>query len=157
MFGFCDRCGGVEQDRNGASMRLFARRRKDRLPRVRRRANLQGGRTQKPGRNAAVARVPNAVSRKQVSIARAGRTASASWPNGSRRGKSPSPTSPDPILRRMVDRIDKAMKGRRSLESALAELEAKYRTRPSAELARMMEQLKAEIAIRKRRPNPEPG
>jgi len=57
----------------------------------------------------------------------------------------------------MADRIDKAMKGRRSLESALAELEAKYRTRPSAELARMMEQLKAEIAIRKRRPNPQPG
>jgi len=57
----------------------------------------------------------------------------------------------------MVDRIDKAMKGRRSLESALAELEAKYRTRPSAELARMMEQLKAEIAIRKRRPKPQPG
>jgi phosphotransferase system HPr-like phosphotransfer protein len=55
----------------------------------------------------------------------------------------------------MVDRIDKAMKGRRSLESALAELETKYRTRPSAELARMMEQLKAEITIRKRRPKPQ--
>jgi len=53
----------------------------------------------------------------------------------------------------MVDRIDKAMKGRRSLESALAEREGKYRTRPSAELARMMEQLKAEIAFRNRRPN----
>jgi phosphotransferase system HPr-like phosphotransfer protein len=57
----------------------------------------------------------------------------------------------------MVDRIDKAMKGRRSLESALAELETKYRTRPSAELARMMEQLKAEITIRKRRPKPQAG
>jgi hypothetical protein len=57
----------------------------------------------------------------------------------------------------MVDQIDKAMNGRRSLENALAELEAKYRTRPSAELARMMEQLKAEIAIRKRRPNPQAG
>jgi hypothetical protein len=57
----------------------------------------------------------------------------------------------------MVDRIDKAIKGRRSLESALAELEGKYRICPSAELARMMEQLKAEIAIRKRQPNRQPG
>ena len=57
----------------------------------------------------------------------------------------------------MVDRIDKAMKGRRSLESALAELEGKYQMRPSAELARMMEQLKAEIAIRKQRPTRQPG
>ena len=38
----------------------------------------------------------------------------------------------------MADRIDKAMKGRRSLESALAELEGKYQMRPSAELARMI-------------------
>ena len=83
--------------------------------------------------------------------------AKRNFPNRSRRGKSRSPTSPDPALRRMVDRIDKAMKGRRSLESALAELEGKYQMRPSAELARMMEQLKAEIAIRKRRPNRQPG
>jgi hypothetical protein len=83
--------------------------------------------------------------------------AKRNFPNRSRREKSRSPTSPDPALRRMVDRIDKAIKGRRSLESALAELEGKYRMRPSAELARMMEQLKAEIAIRKRRPNRQPG
>jgi hypothetical protein len=38
----------------------------------------------------------------------------------------------------------------RSLETALAELQAKYQSHPTAELARMIEQLKAEIAIRKR-------
>ena len=51
----------------------------------------------------------------------------------------------------MVDGIEKAIKGRRSLESALAELEAKYQKRPTPELARMKEQLKAEIAIRRQR------
>jgi hypothetical protein len=50
----------------------------------------------------------------------------------------------------MVDRIEKALRNRRSLENALAELEAKYETQPSAELARMMEQLRVEIATRKR-------
>ena len=38
----------------------------------------------------------------------------------------------------------------RSLEEALANLLAKYQWRPSAELARMIEQLQAEIADRKR-------
>jgi len=55
-----------------------------------------------------------------------------------------------PTIVRMVGKVEKAMKERRSLESALAELKAKYEKRPSAELARMMEQLRAEIAIRKR-------
>jgi hypothetical protein len=50
----------------------------------------------------------------------------------------------------MVDRIEKALRNRRSLENALAELEAKYETQPSTELARMMEQLRAEIATRNR-------
>jgi hypothetical protein len=38
----------------------------------------------------------------------------------------------------------------RSIEEALADLVAKYAWRPSAELARMIEQLQAEIADRKR-------
>ena len=37
------------------------------------------------------------------------------------------------------------------LEKALAELQANYRRRPSATLARMIEQLKAELAFRKER------
>jgi hypothetical protein len=44
------------------------------------------------------------------------------------------------------------MKGRRSLKSALGDLRAHYQQRPTAELARMIEQLEAEIAIRKRAP-----
>ena len=51
----------------------------------------------------------------------------------------------------MVDGIEKAINRRRSLESALAELEAKYQRQPSPELARMMEQLRAEIAARQQR------
>ena len=51
----------------------------------------------------------------------------------------------------MVDGIEKAIGRRRSLESALAELEAKYQSRPSPESARMMEQLRAEIEARKQR------
>ena len=51
----------------------------------------------------------------------------------------------------MIDGIEKAINRRRSLESALAELEAKYQRQPSPELARMMEQLKAEIATRQQR------
>ena len=40
----------------------------------------------------------------------------------------------------------------RSLEGALADLRAKYEKHPSGELARMIEQLHAEIEIRKRPP-----
>jgi hypothetical protein len=40
---------------------------------------------------------------------------------------------------------------RRSLEKALAELQANYRKRPSATLARMIEQLRAELTFRKER------
>ena len=52
----------------------------------------------------------------------------------------------------MVDRMEKALRNRRSLEKVLAELEAKYEKNPNAELARMMEQLRAEIEARKRPP-----
>ena len=41
---------------------------------------------------------------------------------------------------------------RRSLEGALADLRVKYEKHPSGELARMIEQLHAEIAIRRRPP-----
>ena len=43
---------------------------------------------------------------------------------------------------------------RRSLEGALADLRVKYEKHPSGELARMIEQLHAEIAIRRRPPRP---
>jgi hypothetical protein len=51
----------------------------------------------------------------------------------------------------MVDDLEQVMKQRRSLEKALAELEARYETRPSDSLARMIEQLKAELVVRKQR------
>jgi len=41
---------------------------------------------------------------------------------------------------------------RRSLQDALADLRAKYEKHPNGELARMIEQLHAEIAIRRRSP-----
>ena len=52
----------------------------------------------------------------------------------------------------MANQMEKALRNRRSLEDVLAELEAKYEQNPSAELARMMEQLRAEIEARKRPP-----
>jgi hypothetical protein len=52
---------------------------------------------------------------------------------------------------RMVDDLEQVMKQRRSLEKALAELEARYDKRPSDSLARMIEQLKAELVLRKQR------
>jgi hypothetical protein len=54
----------------------------------------------------------------------------------------------------MVDDIDEVMKQRRSFERALADMEANYQRRPSAALARMIEQLKAELAIRRRPSQP---
>jgi len=48
----------------------------------------------------------------------------------------------------MIERLTQ----RRSLEGALADLSAKYEKHPSGELARMIEQLHAEIEIRKRPP-----
>ena len=51
----------------------------------------------------------------------------------------------------MVDDLEQVMKQRRSLQKALAELEARYEKRPSETLARMIEQLKAELAHRKER------
>ncbi len=49
----------------------------------------------------------------------------------------------------MSDRLNEQQ---RSLERALADLRTQYEMRPTGELARMIEQLKAEIAIRRRPP-----
>ena len=46
--------------------------------------------------------------------------------------------------------VDPDAKKLRSPEEALADLRAKYKWRPSAELARMIEQLEAEVTARKR-------
>ena len=48
-----------------------------------------------------------------------------------------------------VGSIDNGLVERRSLEAALADLTASYNLRPRPELARMIQQLEAEIAIRK--------
>ena len=48
----------------------------------------------------------------------------------------------------MGDLIGLGMSERRSIEEALADLLAKYERRPSAELARMIRQLQAEIGER---------
>lgn len=56
----------------------------------------------------------------------------------------------------MEDFIGTTLRDRRSLEDALGDLSAKYYRIPpnkrSKELERMIEGLKAEIAVRKRRP-----
>ena len=52
----------------------------------------------------------------------------------------------------MPDQIGRALSERRSLEEALADLRAKYNGRPTPDLARMIQQLEAEIAERKRQP-----
>jgi hypothetical protein len=53
----------------------------------------------------------------------------------------------------MIDDLDERMgERRRSIEEALADLRAKYKINPTAELARMIRQLEAEIAIRKHSP-----
>ena len=53
----------------------------------------------------------------------------------------------------MVHDPDEVMgERRRSIEEALADLRAKYKIHPTAELARMIRQLEAEIADRKRPP-----
>jgi hypothetical protein len=51
----------------------------------------------------------------------------------------------------MADDLERVVKQRRSLEKALAELEDNYRKRPSDSLARMIEQLRAELAQRRDR------
>jgi hypothetical protein len=51
------------------------------------------------------------------------------------------------------DEFEEAMRKRRSMEEALADLRATYEKRPSRDLARMIQQLQAEIAIRKRPPD----
>ena len=48
----------------------------------------------------------------------------------------------------MSDRLT----GKRSMERALADLRAQYEKRPTREFARMIEQLEAEIVIRRRPP-----
>ena len=45
--------------------------------------------------------------------------------------------------------IEQALMGRRSMEAALVDLRATHRRRPSFELDRMIQNLEAEIAIRK--------
>lgn len=52
----------------------------------------------------------------------------------------------------MGEYIDASLRERRSLEQAVADLLAKYEKHPSVELVRMIRQLEAEIAERKRRP-----
>jgi hypothetical protein len=47
-----------------------------------------------------------------------------------------------------VDIIGRAMRKRRSLEEACSDLSAMYEKSPTPELARMIEQLQAEIARR---------
>jgi hypothetical protein len=46
--------------------------------------------------------------------------------------------------------IERAISERRSIETALSDLLARYEKYPTTELARMIEQLQAEIAERKR-------
>jgi hypothetical protein len=58
-----------------------------------------------------------------------------------------------PIL--LCQRDNCRLTEQRSLEAALADLRAQYEKRPSGELARMIEQLEAEIAIRKQPPKQE--
>ena len=50
----------------------------------------------------------------------------------------------------MGDLIGLGMSERRSIEDALADLLAKYERHPTADLARMIRQLQAEIGERKR-------
>jgi hypothetical protein len=50
----------------------------------------------------------------------------------------------------MIDDLNEAMRERRSIDEALADLRATYEKRPSRDLARMIQQLQAEIVIRKR-------
>jgi hypothetical protein len=49
------------------------------------------------------------------------------------------------------EEIEKALAERRSLEQALADLRASFARRPSVGLARMIQQLEAEIAARQSR------
>jgi hypothetical protein len=46
--------------------------------------------------------------------------------------------------------LDDMIRSRRSLTGALADLRGSYRQRPTGKLARMIQQLEAEIAIRRR-------
>lgn len=54
----------------------------------------------------------------------------------------------------MPDIIGRGIRGRRSIEDACADLRAKYDKFPSPILARMIEQLEAEIARRRSRSGP---
>ena len=49
----------------------------------------------------------------------------------------------------MTKPIESIIGGTRSLQRALGDLSANYQKRPTATLARMIQQLKAEIAIRR--------
>jgi flagellar motility protein MotE (MotC chaperone) len=48
----------------------------------------------------------------------------------------------------MVETLDRGIRERRTIEEAHADLVASYKKRPSRALARMIEQLEAEIAER---------
>ena len=52
----------------------------------------------------------------------------------------------------MVETLDRGIRERQSIEEAHADLVASHKKRPSPALARMIEQLEAEITARKRRP-----
>jgi hypothetical protein len=49
----------------------------------------------------------------------------------------------------MADFLDEALKERRTLEKALADLLAEFQRKPSPQLARTIELLRAEIELRK--------
>jgi len=53
-------------------------------------------------------------------------------------------------ISKQIGSIDKGLTERRTLEGALADLTAKHTRHPRPELARMIQQLEVEIAIRKR-------
>jgi hypothetical protein len=52
----------------------------------------------------------------------------------------------------MTNSLDGVINQRRSLRGALLDMRANYQQRPTAKLARMIQQLEAEIAIRRRPP-----
>jgi hypothetical protein len=55
------------------------------------------------------------------------------------------------LLRYDPDIVGRELRERRSIEQACADLRTKYEKRPTPTLARMIEQLQTEIAIRKAR------
>jgi hypothetical protein len=56
---------------------------------------------------------------------------------------------PDRASLSIIGPIEQALKGRRSIETALVDLRATHDRRPSSSLERMIQRLQSEIAIRK--------